>query len=348
VETRLASLKSIATDKNKKNYFVIVKELSSLWIKDGEFPKQYFLRLAYKKGAPNYKNFTPESVLKKLWLSKELHSEATTETLRNKIKFEEFCRSKNIPTPKILGHNDEENFFFNGVRIRLEDSDLFLGLLKEVLQMTESNSVFLKPLAGIQGRGCFKINFEQLEDIQLVEEIFKTIVNSKYIIQETIKQHPQVSKIYAHSVNTVRLDTYIKEDGQVEILSGLMRFGVKEGIVDNPRAGGFFMPLDLQKGVLKDYGMQPLTVGNKIFYQHPDTLVSLVGYRIPYVDEAKALVKRAAKELGDRLVGWDVAISEDGPILIEGNSNYAIGMAETAYGGYMQHELFREIVKKYA
>lgn len=348
MDTKLASLKSIATDKNKKNYFIIVKEVSTLWIKDKEFPKQYFLRLAYKKDSPNFKNFTSYSVIKNLWLSKELHSKESVEILRNKIKFNDFCQSKGISTPKLLAYNEGNHFFFDGVEIELDDIIVFKTFLEQIFEKNNGDGIFTKPLTGIQGKGCFKIKINDLENPQLVEELFNILSTSKYIIQETIKQHPAINKIYPGSVNTVRLDTYISGNGLVEILSGLMRFGIGGSIVDNASSGGFFVPVDLTKGILKSYGMQSLKTGNKTFYEHPDTLVKLAGYQIPYIDEAKDLVKKAAKELGDRLVGWDVAIAEDGPMLIEGNSNYDIGMSETAYGGYMKHEVFKEIVEKYA
>lgn len=348
METKLASLKNIASDKNKKNYLVIVKEVSTLWIKEKEFPKQYFLRLAYKKDSPHFKNFTTYSVIKNLWASKELHSTETIEILRDKIKFHDFCTSKGIPTPKILARNEGNQFFFNGVRIRLENDELFKDFLAEIFQTNARESIFLKPLTGIQGKGCFKIGIEDLENPQLVEEIFKALSASSYVIQDTIKQHHKINRIYPGSINTIRLDTYIKDNGKVEILSGLMRFGIGGSVVDNVGSGGFFVPIDLTKGTLKNCGMQSLKNGNKTFYEHPDTSVKVGGYQIPYIEEAMAMVKKAAKKLGDRLVGWDVAISEEGPMLIEGNSNYDIGMSETAYGGYMKHEIFREIIKKHA
>ena len=167
-------------------------------------------------------------------------------------------------------------------------------------------------------------------------------------MQETLIQHPEVDCINPYSINTVRIDTYIKENGDVEILSALMRFGRKGSIVDNASSsGGFFIGLDLESGKLADYGMQFLNLGNKYIYEHPDTKIKLQGHHIPYIEETKKLVIKAAKCLGDRLVGWDVAITPKGPALIEGNSKYHIGMQEMAYGGYRRHPVFREILEKY-
>ena len=92
--------------------------------------------------------------------------------------------------------------------------------------------------------------------------------------------------------------------------------------------------------------MQFLNLGNKYIYKHPDTKTELKEYSIPYIKEIKKLAVRAASCLGDRLVGWDIGITPTGPILIEGNSKYHIGMQEMAYGGYKNHPVFREILKK--
>ena len=56
------------------------------------------------------------------------------------------------------------------------------------------------------------------------------------------------------------------------------------------------------------------------FDAHPTTGVVFDGFQIPCFQEAKELVLKAALESDKILVvGWDVAISENGPVVIEGN-----------------------------
>ena len=47
---------------------------------------------------------------------------------------------------------------------------------------------------------------------------------------------------------------------------------------------------------------------------------------------------------GLRIIGWDVAISITGPIIVEGNSDYAIRVNDQAYGGYLAHPVLKEIL----
>ena len=57
-----------------------------------------------------------------------------------------------------------------------------------------------------------------------------------------------------------------------------------------------------------------------VYDEHPDTHIRFVGYQLPMIPEAIALAKRAAREIPQmRHVGWDVAITPDGPAIIEGN-----------------------------
>ena len=47
---------------------------------------------------------------------------------------------------------------------------------------------------------------------------------------------------------------------------------------------------------------------------------------------------------GLRLVGWDVAVGESGPILIEGNSDYIIRGNDFTDEGYLANTTFRKVL----
>jgi hypothetical protein len=69
---------------------------------------------------------------------------------------------------------------------------------------------------------------------------------------------------------------------------------------------------------------------------------------IPCFDEVKKIVLDAAGYIPSlRLVGWDVGIGENGPVIIEGNSYYSIPGNDLASGGYRSHAVFRKVVREY-
>lgn len=81
--------------------------------------------------------------------------------------------------------------------------------------------------------------------------------------------------------------------------------------------------------------------------EHPHSKATFENYDIPYFNEAKQLVLSAAAFVPNlRLVGWDVAIGEAGPILVEGNSDYSIPASDLSYGGYRGNAVFQKALKE--
>ena len=57
-----------------------------------------------------------------------------------------------------------------------------------------------------------------------------------------------------------------------------------------------------------------------VYETHPDTGIRFEGYQLPMVQEAVAFARKAALVVPQIChVGWDVAVTPDGPVLIEGN-----------------------------
>jgi hypothetical protein len=64
-------------------------------------------------------------------------------------------------------------------------------------------------------------------------------------------------------------------------------------------------------------GLKPTTRWHDV---HPVTGGRITGRIVPYWPEVIALVREAHAKLGDRVViGWDVAVLEDGPVIVEAN-----------------------------
>ena len=55
-------------------------------------------------------------------------------------------------------------------------------------------------------------------------------------------------------------------------------------------------------------------------------------------------VECAAEMIPVTVVGWDIAISHDGAVLIEGNGYYDVRMSEMAYSGYWRNPVFRRLI----
>jgi len=141
------------------------------------------------------------------------------------------------------------------------------------------------------------------------------------MVESFIQQHRHMQALSPSGVNTVRIFTLLDQQGRYHNLGCRLRISVNSP-VDNLAAGNLAAPIDEQTGqiigpgVYSDITRKPETV-------HPITGVPIKGFQIPYWSETLELVKQASlKHPQNRSIGWDVAITADGPGLIEGNHDW--------------------------
>lgn len=175
-------------------------------------------------------------------------------------------------------------------------------------------------------------------------DVFKSIVESNrngVVVEELIKQSDAMGRFHPTSVNTVRMIT-VRLDDRVEFLPPSCRFGVKGAIIDNASAGSIAGAIDAKTGIIKRVVDK---AGHK-YVVHPDTGVPLVGAKIPDWEEAVALAKELATVVPtNRYTGWDLAHTDDGWVMVEGNSISAMMCQYTHDAGCKQQmtEWFKEI-----
>jgi hypothetical protein len=138
------------------------------------------------------------------------------------------------------------------------------------------------------------------------------------IIQEYIRQHEVLHKINPHSLNTLRVITFINDRGEVEVLATQVKFGVGSIMADNVARGGFGTRIN-ENGILggaypeKGDSYQPLE-------KHPTSGLQIAGVKLPFFAEGVALARRAQLHIPQlRTLGWDIAITHKGPVVIETN-----------------------------
>ncbi|MCB0472537.1 MAG: hexapeptide transferase, partial [Flavobacteriaceae bacterium] len=122
-------------------------------------------------------------------------------------------------------------------------------------------------------------------------------------------------------LNTVRIITQLNAEDKVDIIGSRLRITVNSA-VDNLAAGNIAAPIDPDSGVVTGPGVYS-DITKEDEEKHPVTGVPIIGFKIPFWNETLAMVKEAAllhKE--NRSIGWDVAITDEGPELIEGNHDW--------------------------
>ena len=70
--------------------------------------------------------------------------------------------------------------------------------------------------------------------------------------------------------------------------------------------------------------------------------------QLPYWNDVINLVLNLAIQFPQiKAIGWDIALTEKGPIVVEANNDYHIGMSEIASGGYLKNEKFAKHFKDF-
>jgi len=141
------------------------------------------------------------------------------------------------------------------------------------------------------------------------------VAKGEVLIEERIIQHPDLEAIAPGTANTTRVTTFVKDDGTVAIINMAQKFG-RGQVSDQASFGGFYTALH-EDGRAMGMGY---SVDGHLFETHPDTGRRIADYRVPMMDEVRALIGEVALVVPQvRYVGWDVVVTPTGPVLVEGN-----------------------------
>lgn len=140
------------------------------------------------------------------------------------------------------------------------------------------------------------------------------------LVEEFVQQHDDLMRLSEAGLNTVRIFTQLHQ-GKLEYLGARLRVTVNSS-VDNMAAGNLAAPVDIPTGIVSGPGVYS-DIRKAPVTHHPVSGAALAGFQIPFWKETLALLERAVFVVPEnRSVGWDIAISNEGPELIEGNHNW--------------------------
>jgi hypothetical protein len=340
----------ILKDPDRKPLYQIFSECLYLLFTYREMPVHYISRYLFKKQVTNYKDYIPNKLLGKI--PTHFNDQKIKEVLDNKLYFDLFYRQFNIPLPKILMYNHRKTFTVGNKVYVINNIQDFGTLLEEIFSQNPAYTsiIIKKTYASSSGSKIFRI-FRHIDklDPAMMEEIFSEVHKSEFLFQETIKQHPVLDELNASCLNTIRIDTFIDSEGKIDVISAYLRMSICNCHVDNISSGGCGIGIDLQTGKLKKYGYGLVqTTGVQILTEHPISKTIFENFPIPFFTQVKELVVKVAGLVpGLRLIGWDVAVGESGPVLIEGNSDYDTSGNDLADEGYRANTIYRKVLKEF-
>lgn len=166
------------------------------------------------------------------------------------------------------------------------------------------------------GIGCERL---KVSDFESFDNLYAYIKEKGFCtLEDNIVQHPALSRLYSNAVNSLRIITILDNNNVPHCIYMVQKMGLGGSVIDN---NCLFSPVDYETGKIKYPAHSGDTVKGIVYTEHPETHIPLVGYQIPYVKEAVDMCLKAALVVPQiRYIGWDVAITENGPAIIEGNT----------------------------
>ncbi len=180
---------------------------------------------------------------------------------------------------------------------------------------SDHSSFIIKPLDLSCGNGIMIVESDEHKCFTTWFSELLSQYGGKFIAEELIVRTDAMANLHPSSVNTVRVPTILTDD-EVLIVNPFFRVGQGGNCVDNAGAGGIICSVDKDSGEV----FAAADEHGRRFTEHPQTSERLVGFQIPKWEEAKELVRELAKVVpSNRYTGWDIALTDEGWVLVEAN-----------------------------
>ena len=238
----------------------------------------------------------------------------------DKVCFFEHCRALGLPTPPIIAA-----FNYKGTPFR--------WLATEALPPSD---LFVKPIDRYGGAGAAVWTFDPdsstwASDGQRCDQqaFLAHHRDLEAIVQPRVRMHRDLQHLSPYGLSCLRAMTLRYRNGEIAFLGALVKIAAGRYAVDNYWTGALIAPIDSDSGRIgPGVARDPL---RGTFFVHPDTRGPIDGCVIPSWPEIPRLLARAHRSVpGLTSVGWDVAITDDGPSIVEGNVNWNVELLQVA------------------
>jgi len=251
--------------------------------------------------------------------------------LTNKYVFKHLVAGFGLPSPSLvstIGHHFE-------IKTRPQWEKLLNDCRRDIV---------LKPISSSSGREVLVLErmdsgFSRLGRPVKPGELWDNLqhgMEEGFLVEERVRNHPLYEALHPHSLNTIRVVTFRFRDEEWRVIDWGLKVGRDRLQVDNAGAGGIWVVFDrvshITTGAYAEYLRRPLS-------RHPNTGLPLVGVKLPGIEEVFDLALTASRRfalLGT--IGWDIALTDRGASLIEGNTLWG-AESQVIHGGLVTDEM---------
>jgi len=176
----------------------------------------------------------------------------------------------------------------------------------------------------------YLVNGQKREKQQIARELSQ----GRWIIQDVYRSSESIRKINDTALNTTRIVTVLGKNGP-EYLTGFQAFATTGEVTDCWDKRSLYVGFDPKSEFLYERGFyHPAVKGKSMVLEHPESKIVFKDYKIPGLASAVDLCKEAHRYFYYTwLVGWDVAITDDGPKILEANEKPGMNAVQCVNGG---------------
>ncbi|HEX2889016.1 sugar-transfer associated ATP-grasp domain-containing protein [Vineibacter terrae] len=313
------------------------RDLLGMGIAQGIDAVSYYLfelyRSAGRKEAPYYlTRYETKNGLFAVLNAARTRSDGIRHELTDKLVFGDVCARAGIPTPPIL-LSAIDGRIRRHVHTADLDRDLFAKLMRGRGTMKTGQFRRIAHLTYLDRSGHALSLADVIETVRrqsLTEVGGKT---TPVIVQPRLRNHASLADLAKESLIVVRVVTCLDRDDEPEVTHAMLRVLAKiEPDWDTHPDWEHGAAIDIETGRLGWLtGDKPDTC-LAWYRNHPVTGAPVLGRRIEDWPALRDLARRAHGAFRNRIViGWDMALTTDGPMVIEGNSNMDVSFIQRAY-----------------
>jgi hypothetical protein len=267
----------------------------------------------------------------------------------DKLLFYSTLAGFGLPFPRLRAIYSQHGRYLEGVP-RLNSESSLAALCRD----PGSFPVFAKPLMGSYGRGAFSImGYDATDDALLIGDGQRKPVRDAvaqfmepacggYLFQALVEPHPATEAVCGPKITSARVVVLLGPQGPV-LFRCVWKIPTGRNMSDNfmhGETGNLLGHVDTQSGAITRV-ISGVGLGLRELRVHPDTGVRFDPFVLPCWPEVRDLCLRAAPCYpGLRLQHWDIALSRDGPQILEVNVEGSLDLHQLAGGkGVMDEDL---------
>ena len=255
------------------------------------------------------------------------------DTIRDKVACELMLREHGVAGPRTLAVTGRD--YPEDHPTRLDTPETFAMFLRGA-----KYPIFAKPLLELRSVGTARLEGVEGDAVRLSDGRTMTFdalwseihdhFDGKFVFQECLAPHAEMAPLSPGGLPTLRVLTLDAGDGPA-VHRVVAKLSAGGNVADNFwREGNMLAAVDSETGVM-DAAVTAYGLDRERRAAHPETGAAIEGARYPMFDEAIALALKAARAMpGSVIMGFDVAITANGPIVLEINESPDLMMLQIA------------------